>query len=135
MSASNYLENAILDHILGGGDFTRPTNVYIGLFTVSPGESGTSGTEVSTSGTGYARVDVVNDATEFPAASGGSKSNANVIPFPTATTSWGTVTHYGMFDASSGGNLLFYGALSASRNVPAGDAPRFLAGQLSFTAD
>ena len=134
MSASNYLENAVLDHILGGPDFTRPASVFLALFTTNPGETAT-GTEVSTSGTGYARVEVTNDDQNWPASSGGVKSNALVIAFPQATATWNTVTHYAMFDAATAGNMLFYSPLTQSRNVPAGDAPRFLAGQLTFTAD
>lgn len=136
MSAmSDYLEAEILDHILGGADYSRPGTVYAGLFTAAPSDSG-GGTEVT--GGSYARVSITNDATSFPAAAtdGGvtTKTNGIDIQFPQATAAWGTVTHWGLFDASSGGNLLLHGALSASRSVQSGDAPRWLAGAMSFAA-
>lgn len=109
-SKSDYLENKILDHVLGGGDYTRPATVYVGLFTTAPSDTG-GGTEVS--GGSYARVAVTNNATNFPAASSGSKSNGTAITFPAATANWGTVVAFGIFDASSGGNLLYWGWLGS----------------------
>lgn len=117
MSASNYLENEVLDHVLqkGTADFTSPANLYIGLFTaVSDGEAGTV-TEVS--GNDYART-----AVSFNTASGGSSTNNGDVTFPAANGgSWGTITHIGVYDASTAGNLLFYGALTASKSVDEGD--------------
>lgn len=113
-SKSNYLENALLDHVLGGGDYTRPATVYAALFTVAPGEAA-GGTEVT--GGSYARVAITNNATNFPAASGGSKSNGTAITFPQASANWGTVVALGVFDASTSGNLLFYGWLGADSGV------------------
>ena len=99
-SKSDYLENEILDHVLGGGDFTRPATVYLALFTVTPTDAG-GGTEVT--GGAYARVAVTNNATNFPAASGGSKSIGAQFDFPEATANWGTVVALGIFDASTAG--------------------------------
>lgn len=133
MSAlSSYLENEINDHVLGGAEYTRPATVYFALYTVAPTESG-GGTEVSTSGTAYARAAVTNDATNFPASSGGVKSNGTAIGFPTATASWGTVVAFGVFDAASGGNLLYFGNLTSSRAISSGDTARFAAGDFSIT--
>lgn len=115
-AASNYLENEVLDHVLGKGtrDFTSPTALYISLYTTDPGEDG-SGTEVS--GVSYART-----AVTFNTASGGSATNNGDVTFPAAGSGgWGTVSHIGVHDASSAGNLLFYGALTASRTVSEGD--------------
>ena len=78
---SDYLENKVLDHVLGGGDYTRPATVYIGLYTATPSDSG-GGTEVA--GNGYDRADVTNNATNFPASSGGAKSNGTAITFAAA---------------------------------------------------
>jgi len=122
MSAmSNYLENEILDHILGTGAFTHPSTVYVGLATATFGE-GNTGTELS--GSGYAR-----QSATFSAASGGTTSNSSAIEFPAATGSWGTVSHFGIFDASSSGNLLIHGAFSAS-----GDILKIDTGDLDVTA-
>ena len=132
MSKSNYLENEILDHILGGGDYTRPATVYVGLHTSNPDEDD-SGTEVS--GGSYARVSVTNNATNWPAASGGAKSNGTAVTFPTASASWGTVTHFGIYDAASAGNLLYYGALTASKSIDSGDTAEFAIGEIDITED
>jgi hypothetical protein len=117
VSATNYLENEVLDHVLGKGtrDFTSPANLFIGLFTaVSDGEAGTV-TEVS--GNGYART-----AVTFNTASGGSATNDGDITFPAASGgSFGTITHIGVYDASTAGTLIFYGSLSASKTVDDGD--------------
>lgn len=137
MSDSNYLENELLDHVLGGGDFTRPGTIYVALYTASPTDAD-SGTEVSTGvWTNYARVAVTNNATNFPAASGGAKSNGTDIDFGTATIS-GTapvVTHVGLRDASSGGNLLKWAALTTPKTINDGDPVKFAAGDLDFTHD
>jgi hypothetical protein len=129
MSAlSDYLENKLLDHLLGGGDYSPAGTLYVALYTAAPSDSG-GGTEVS--GGSYARTAVTNNTTNFPSASSGSKSNANAITFPTATGSWGTVTHFGILDASSGGNLLAWGALSGGSIAPTtGDTVSFDAGAL-----
>ena len=99
MSAlSDYLENEILDHILSVGSYTMPTNVYVGLSTGSFGDDN-SGTELT--GNNYARK-----VASFGAASSGASSNDAAIEFAAATGSWGSVSHFGIFDAASSGNLL-----------------------------
>lgn len=128
MSAmSNYLENEILDHVLGTGSYTMPSQVYIGLATATFGE-GNTGTELS--GSGYAR-----QAINFSAASGGTTSNNANVDFPAATGNWGTLTSYGLFDASSAGNLLVYGDFTASKTISTGDILRVASGDLDITAD
>tara|TARA_R110000796_G_scaffold62386_3_gene143892 strand:+ start:244 stop:630 length:387 start_codon:yes stop_codon:yes gene_type:complete len=127
MSAmSDYLENEILDHILGTGAYTMPTTVYVGLSTGSFNDDN-SGTELS--GSGYAR-----QSASFSVASGGTTSNSGAIEFPAATGSWGTVSHFGIFDASSSGNLLIHGAFSASKAITTGDILRISVGDLDITA-
>lgn len=125
---SDYLENALLDHVLRNTAFTSPTTVYVGLYTATPSDAG-GGTEVS--GNAYARQSVA-----FSAASGGAITNSGVITFPTPTPSgWGTVTHFGMFDAVSAGNLLYWDALTASKVINAGDTVTFAAGDIDITED
>ncbi len=121
---TDYLENAILDHVLRNTTFTSPTTIYVGLFTTMPADDGTGGVEVS--GGSYARQSVA-----FDAASGGSTSNTALVTFPTATASWGTVLGIGLFDALSGGNLLYYGTLTTSKAVGNGDTISFSAGALT----
>lgn len=131
-SKSNYLENELLDHWLGNAAFSAPATVYIALFTAAPSDAG-GGTEVS--GGSYARVAVTNNATNWPAASGGSKSNGTAITFPAATANWGTVVAVGIFDASTSGNLLAWSTLENSRSIFTTDVPSFAAGQITITED
>lgn len=129
---SDYLENKILDHVLGGGDYTRPGHVYFALFTSAPTDAG-GGTEIT--GGSYARVDVTNDATSFPAASGGAKSNGIDVVFPVPSAGWGTAVAVGIFDSSTAGNLLLWCLLTTPRLISTSDDVRFSAGQLDFTED
>lgn len=132
MSKFNYLSLKQLDGALGGADFVRPATVYVALYTTAPTGSGGG---VECSGGAYARVPVTNNATNFPAASGSTptKANGTAITFPTATASWGTATHFGIFDAASAGNGLHFGALSTARLIAIGDTPSFAASALTFT--
>lgn len=137
MSFSNVYEGLVLDHLfggidLGGPDLERPATVYVALFTAAPTDSG-GGTEVS--GGSYARVAVTNNATNWPEASFGVKSNGTAITFPTATASWGTVVAVGIYDASPSGNLMIWGNLTTSKAVASGDTPSFAAGALEFSLD
>jgi hypothetical protein len=127
MSAmSDYLENEILDHILGTGSYTMPTTVYVGLATGSFGDDA-SGSELT--GNNYSRV-----SASFSAASGGTTSNSAAVEFAAATGSWGSVSHFGIFDAASSGNLLIHGAFSAAKTIASGDILRIAAGDLDVTA-
>jgi hypothetical protein len=110
--------NRILDFKFGGGSYTPPATVYIALFTAAPTVAG-GGTEAA--GGSYARVAVTNDATNFPNAASGAKSNALAVTFPQATASWGVISHAAIFDALSGGNMLDFAALDAPKVVANGD--------------
>lgn len=131
-SKSNFLEDKALDHVLGGGDYTRPVDVFVALYTTAPTDAG-GGTEVS--GGGYSRAEVANDVTHWPPASNGAKANGAEIVFPEATASWGTVVAMGVFDAAVGGNLLYWADLQASKAIEAGDTARFPAGSITITED
>jgi hypothetical protein len=133
MSFSNFLENELLDHVFSAATYTAPATLYLALSTADPTDDGSGLAEPG--GGSYARAAVTNNATEWPAASGGTKQNANTISFVQATASWGTITHFALFDAVSGGNMLGHGALSASKSVTLGDQPRFIAGAITITLD
>lgn len=120
---STYLENKILDHTLRNTAFTSPTTVYLALFTSNPGESG-SGSEVT--GGSYARQTIT-----FAAASGGVSASSNSQTFTSLPTA--TITHLGIYDASSGGNLLYYGAFSTSLTVSSGDNVTIDSGDITIT--
>lgn len=122
---TNYLESKLIDHFLGTTTYTKPTAVYVGLFTVTPGEAG-GGTEVT--GGSYAR-----QAATFNAASSGATTNSANIDFagmPAATT-----VAIGIFDAVSAGNMLLYGALTTNKTTDAGDTLRIATGSLSVSID
>ena len=128
MSFSNSTETLVLNWLLTDGSATRPTAWYLALFTSNPDEDG-SGTEVSTSGTAYARQ------TAAFTVSGNTASNSAAIEFPTATASYGTVSHVGVYDASTGGNLIAYAALSTAKVIDTGDVLRVPAGDLDIALD
>ena len=128
MSLSNTFETHTLNYLFTTTSVTRPTAWYIALFTSNPDEDA-SGTEVSTSGTAYARQSV-----SF-SVSGNTASNSAAIEFPTATASYGTVTHVGVFDASTAGNLIAYAALTTSKAIDTGDVLRINSAELDVTLD
>ena len=122
---TTFLANEMIDHVFGAAAYSAPANITTALYTAAPSDAG-GGTEVS--GGSYARVSKTNNATNFPAASGGSKSNGTDIDFGTATANWGIITHVGLFDGST--NLLLWGALNAARDVKNGDSFKFAATKL-----
>ena len=126
MSFSNYLETEILDHVFGGNAYTAPGTLYLALFTSDPAEDG-SGTEVS--GGDYARQSVAFTV------SGNTASNTAAIEYPTATASYGSVTHVGIYDALTSGNLMAYASLTAAKTIASGDVFRVPAGDLDITLD
>lgn len=141
---SDYLENALIDHLFRTASFTKPTGLHVALYTAAPSDAG-GGTEVT--GGSYARVNLApadanwngtqGNTTGASSGTGGMTSNAVDITFPAPTATWGTITHFGIFDAGTGGNLLIHGALTTSKTVNSGDpAPKFTGGapgQLQFT--
>jgi hypothetical protein len=126
MSFSNFLETEILDHVFAGAAYTAPSTHYLALFTAAPGETG-GGTEVS--GGAYARQSVAFTTT------GNTTSNNAAVEYPTATASFGTVTHVGVFDAATSGNLMAYATLSSSKTIDTGDVFRVPTGDLDITLD
>jgi hypothetical protein len=142
MSAmSDYLENKLVDHLFRAQTLSAPSTLHIGLLTSAPSDSG-GGTEVS--GNNYARVAVTSSlanwagtqaaaSTTASSGSGGQTSNNAAITFPTPSGNWGTVSHFGIFDAASGGNLLFHGALTIAKTINQSDTVSFPAASLTIT--
>jgi hypothetical protein len=122
---SNYLENALINVTLRATAYTAPTTVYVALFTTDPTDAGT-GTEVT--GGSYARTSVT-----FGAPSNGVSTNSADVTFPTCTAGWGIVTHLGLYDASTSGNLLYHTPLDASKTVDTGDVFKIITSNLSVT--
>lgn len=124
---SNYLENKLLDHVLRNTSYTSPTTVYVGLYTSNPDE-GNTGTEVS--GGSYARQSL-----SVTTASGGVVTSSADVTFPQATGSWGTISHIGLLDALTSGNLLMYTALTTSKAIESGDVLKIASGSLTASID
>lgn len=131
-SKADFLENELLDHVLGNAAYSAPATVYVALYTVAPTDAG-GGTEAT--GGSYARVAVTNNDTNWPAASSGAKANGAAITFPTATADWGTVVAFAILDAASGGNFLYWGDLTDNKTVDDGDTASFAIGELDVTED
>jgi len=127
-SYSDYLEDKILKHVFTNTAYTSPSAVYVALFTVAPDDTG-GGTEVSTSGTAYVR----KAATFSVSGTATTASNSAVVEFDTATASWGTIVAFGIYDASSAGNLLCWADLTTSRAIDSGDIARFPVDSLTIT--
>lgn len=148
-NASNYLENELLDHVLGEGarNYT-PATLYIALFADTGSgvatalESGTSDT-ASSANWGYYEINNGNYArvaVDFDAAASGSAANTGAVTFPQANANYdtaggagNTVTHVAIMDASTAGNVLFYGALTVSKVVTTGDTFQINAGALTVS--
>lgn len=130
MGKTNYLEEALLNHHLRVAAYTQPAGLWMALYSAAPNEAG-GGTELT--GNGYARQPVTFGA----AVSGtGTSSNSNLVTYPTATGgNWLAATHWGLFDAASGGNLLRYGALSVPKTVLVGENCSFPIGSILISED
>jgi len=125
---SDYLEAKLLEHVFKATSYTSPATVYLALFT-SATDDASGGTEVS--GNGYGRQPITFGAAQSPA---GTIQNSGLVAFPSASPSgWGTVTHFAIYDASTNGNRLVWGALSASKTINAGDRIEFAIGDITIT--
>jgi hypothetical protein len=130
---SDYLEVELRKHIFRTGSFTKPAALHISLHTADPTDVGT-GAEVS--GGSYARVqrDPLDANWTGVSATDGLTDNAADLVFPAPTANWGSITHFGIWDAASAGNLLIHGQLTTPKTVNNGDpAPKFVAGALDIT--
>lgn len=127
---SDYLEGKIIDHTLRNTSYTSPgTAIWVALYTTDPTDAKT-GTECT--GTNYARQQV----TAWDAPASRATQNTNAITFAQAGAGgWGTASHIGILDNSSGGNLLFYGQLTASKLISEGVTFSIAAGDLDITLD
>lgn len=123
---SDYLESALINHVLRNVPFTSPTTVYVSLHSASPTDVG--GSELS--GNGYARQSAAFDA---PGATDGLTQNTAQVKFTAAGGDWSEATHLGIYDALTGGNLLFWTPLDANRTATDTDSINVAAGALTVT--
>lgn len=121
---SNYLETLLLTWHLTGNAATRPTAWFLGVGTGSS-DTGLTG---EPSGNGYARVAISSTV------SGDTATNSGALTLgPCTGASWGTMSHFGIFDASTGGNLLWHGGLQAAKTVDVGDSLAVAASAVALT--
>lgn len=123
-SSTDYLENALLNHVYRNIAMTSPLTVYLGIFTVTPSDAG-GGTEVT--GGGYAR-----QAVTFGAPSGGAISNTAEVAFTASGANFGTIVAGAIFDAASGGNMLSWDGFPSAL-IEDGDTLRFPIGVINIS--
>lgn len=129
--------NGILNHVFRTTSYTAPTNVYVGLLSTCP-TAGNNGTELT--GNGYTRSSAIAKAdaswtyTAATFIAAATIVNAAAISFPAAATNPWTVNCFGVYDASSAGNLLYWGSVTgAPVTVSVGATASFAIGQLTIT--
>jgi hypothetical protein len=125
---SDYAENLVLNWLMTTGSATRPTAWYVSLHTGSPNDADDGANEIS--GNGYSRQALTVDAAS---GTGGTTSNNANVTFTASGGSWGTISHIGIYDASSGGNLLWHGSMTASKTIADGDTLQFNTGNIDLT--
>lgn len=132
---SDYFEDKMVGYMFGSRAYTIPATYYVGLWTATLSDSSTGSTAGEPSGGAYARVSVTNNSSNFDAVSAGTglTKNTNLITFPMATSSWGTITYVGICDASSAGNLIAWASLTTPISVAAYDTVLFQPGDLTIT--
>ena len=133
MSLSNFLELELLDHVFKQTVYAVPDRVAIALSTADPSEAGTNIAEPAAGA--YTRVKCLTTGADWNVAAAGAMDNASIFTFPTATASWGTITHFALYDATGTGlgNMLGYAALTTARDVTIGDTVKFAAGDLDIS--
>lgn len=141
---TDYAENKVIDALIRAQALGAPATWYVALYTACPTDS-TGGTEVT--GGSYARVAVTAGLTQWAgtqsagsttasSGTGGTTSNNATVTFPAPTANWGTVTCWGLTDASSAGNIWVYSTLTTNKTINNGDAaPSFAAGAATFQID
>lgn len=138
---TDFAENKIVDAMFRGQALGAPATWYVALYTTACSDTG-GGTEVS--GGSYARPSVTASLANFAGTqsagsttastgTGGQTSNNATITFATPSAGWGTVTHWGLVDAVSAGNVWVCAALTVSKTINSGDSVSFAAGALTVT--
>ena len=129
--ASDYLANKILDHLLKGTAYTPPESIFIALCTATILDNDT-GTTISEPGQNYARI----QHNGWKIAAAGASSNSDTVVFAKATGgNWGTITHFGLMDTLTTGNLLIHAALNTEQPIEVGDIAKWADGSLKITLD
>jgi len=133
---TDYLENALLDHVFGGGsdNYTAPSNIYIALLNTVPTDDAGTGLVEPTSGVNYERKSTTS--ADWETASAGTISNTEIILFNTiGAGGWGTLNGFGLFDDLTAGNLLMFGTFSFPIVAEENLAISFASGELVISLD
>lgn len=125
---SDHAENLLLNWLMTAGSATRPTAWYVGLHTGSPADDDSGANEIS--GNGYSRQAI---AVTTATGTGGTTSNDANITFTASGGDWGTISHISIYDASTSGNLLWHGSMTASKTIADGDTLQFNTGNIDLT--
>lgn len=121
---SNFLENAVINHLVRNTAYSPVATLYVALFNTNPNDDA-SGTEVS--GGGYARQVIT-----FGVASGGAVENDNVPTWTASGASFGTVAYFAIFDALTSGNMLHYAAVTPAVVRPDGSTTNMQVGDVTL---
>lgn len=133
MSFTDKWETDVLNYLLNGVSMGLPSTLYMGVHIGSsaPTDAGTGFVEPT--GGAYARVALPRSVGTFAVPTGGVANNLGLLSFPLPTTTWGTATHFGIFDASTGGNAVIIAALNTPKLIAPGDSPTFGVGACTIT--
>jgi len=131
MNASTHLEHAILNHFFRNEPVTMPPALFLALYISDPTDDDI-GTEIA--GGAYARQPITFSAPQ-QINGRGQIANDTQILFPTATDNWGTVSHWGVRDAATGGNLLTYAPVPTPKLIESGDEAKFNADAITISVD
>ncbi len=123
---TNYLEDALVNHVLRNTVMTSPSTVYLALFSGNPGEAG-GGTELS--GNGYARI-AITFGTPSPS---GVVNNTNTLTFSASGGAWLGIVAHAIMDAVSGGNMLYYETGVSGPTLADGESYEFGSGDIAVT--
>lgn len=141
---SNYLENKLIDFLFRGVSYSAPSTLYVALCTATVADTNTGSTITEVSGGNYARVSLTSNTTNWYTTNGDNASTSsgtngttgNAVTIAWSSVTWSaTVTDVAICDALTGGNVLFYGTLSASKTVASGDSISFAANSLTLQID
>jgi len=126
---SNYLEDQITGWIAGTAFASVPTATFVQLYNGDPTDTGTGGTAI------FGRLSVASGAGSWTRGTGGNGTitNASAFTITSSATASASATHVAVWDASTAGNLLFFGALTTAKTIASSDEVKFTSGTLTLT--
>jgi len=132
MPVKSHLYSSAVLNVLNGNDLPG-VMPFVALFSTAPGDDGSAGTELS--GSGYARQAITFGAPGPATGNAEQVANSNNIQFGPAAADWLQAVAFGIFDALTNGNLLYWNALTTPKVVQQGDFGQFAPGSLTVEED